>query len=102
MRLRVRDENGEWNDIPSIVGPKGDPFSYDDFTPDQLEGLKGPKGDPGDKGDNYDVTDEDYDAIADISAGKLQPTIDELVERDNDCTAEILNRVSNVQINELF
>ena len=28
-------------------GPKGDPFTYDDFTPEQLEQLKGPKGDPG-------------------------------------------------------
>ena len=28
-------------------GPKGDPFTYDDFTPEQLEGLKGPKGDTG-------------------------------------------------------
>ena len=27
-------------------GPKGDPFTYDDFTPEQLESLKGPKGDP--------------------------------------------------------
>lgn len=28
-------------------GPKGEPFTYDDFTPEQLEGLKGPKGDTG-------------------------------------------------------
>lgn len=28
-------------------GPKGDPFTYEDFTPEQLEGLKGPKGDTG-------------------------------------------------------
>ena len=28
-------------------GPKGDPFTYDDFTPEQLENLKGPKGDIG-------------------------------------------------------
>lgn len=27
-------------------GPKGDPFTYEDFTPEQLESLKGPKGDP--------------------------------------------------------
>ena len=24
-------------------GPKGDPFTYDDFTPEQLAKLKGPK-----------------------------------------------------------
>ena len=32
-------------------GPKGDPFTYDDFTPEQLEGLKGPKGDTGPRGE---------------------------------------------------
>ena len=31
-------------------GPKGDPFRYEDFTPDQLEALKGPKGDKGEDG----------------------------------------------------
>ena len=28
-------------------GDKGDPFTYEDFTAEQLEALKGPKGDPG-------------------------------------------------------
>lgn len=27
-------------------GKKGEPFKYEDFTPEQLESLKGPKGDP--------------------------------------------------------
>jgi len=31
-------------------GPKGDPFTYEDFTPEQLEGLRGPKGDTGETG----------------------------------------------------
>ena len=31
-------------------GPKGDPFRYEDFTPEQLEALKGPKGDDGKNG----------------------------------------------------
>lgn len=31
-------------------GEKGDPFEYSDFTPEQLEGLKGPKGDTGNTG----------------------------------------------------
>ena len=33
------------------AGPKGDAFTYSDFTPEQLNALKGPKGDQGDKGD---------------------------------------------------
>ena len=32
---------------PGLIGPKGDPFTYADFTPQQLESLKGPKGDTG-------------------------------------------------------
>lgn len=31
-------------------GDKGDPFTYDDFTPEQLAALKGEKGDKGDDG----------------------------------------------------
>lgn len=34
-----------------LKGDKGDPFRYEDFTPDQLQALKGEKGDPGEKGD---------------------------------------------------
>ena len=30
---------------------RGEPFTYEDFTPEQLAALKGPKGDKGDKGD---------------------------------------------------
>lgn len=60
-------------------GPKGDAFTYADFTPEQLEALKGPKGDKGDpgiqgetgaqgpqgpKGDAYVVTETDLQEIA--------------------------------------
>lgn len=34
-----------------VQGPKGDAFTYADFTEEQLAALKGPKGDKGDKGD---------------------------------------------------
>ena len=33
-----------------LKGDKGDPFRYEDFTPEQLEALKGPKGDKGEDG----------------------------------------------------
>ena len=36
---------------PGPQGEKGDPFTYDDFTPAQLAALKGEKGDKGDKGE---------------------------------------------------
>ena len=35
----------DYND--GLNGEKGDPFTYDDFTPDQLEALRGPEGPPG-------------------------------------------------------
>lgn len=34
-------------------GPKGDPFTYDDFTPEQLEALTGPQGPKGNTGPVY-------------------------------------------------
>ncbi len=46
-----------WIDCGSIqgpkgdTGPKGDAFTYADFTQEQLAALKGPKGDKGEKGD---------------------------------------------------
>lgn len=45
------------------TGAKGDAFTYDDFTPEQLESLRGPKGDTGatgaqgEKGDKGDKGD---------------------------------------------
>lgn len=33
-----------------LTGEKGDPFTYEDFTPTQLENLRGPKGDQGVQG----------------------------------------------------
>lgn len=43
-----------------LKGPKGDPFTYDDFTAEQLEDLTGPKGDPF----TYDdFTDEQLKAL---------------------------------------
>lgn len=34
-----------------LASLKGDPFTYNDFTAEQLEALRGPKGDKGDKGE---------------------------------------------------
>ena len=57
-------ENTEWIEIGRVVGDTGekgdtgDAFTYSDFTPEQLAGLKGdtgPKGIKGDKGDKGDT-----------------------------------------------
>ena len=47
-------------------GDKGDPFTYEDFTPEQLASLKGDKGDKGDNGiDGKDGADG-YTPVKDI------------------------------------
>ena len=49
--------------IQGIQGKKGDPFTYEDFTPQQLEGLRGPQGIQGlqgvqgPKGDSFTYND---------------------------------------------
>lgn len=47
---------GKFNDIYTRMsqlntGPKGDPFTYADFTSEQLEALRGPRGYTGEKGE---------------------------------------------------
>ena len=45
-------------------GLKGDPFRYEDFTPEQLEALKGPKGDKGEDGrDGISATADNAKAL---------------------------------------
>lgn len=50
VEAKVSTVTGQKGD-PGPKGDKGDPFTYSDFTPDQLAALKGPKGEPGPKGD---------------------------------------------------
>lgn len=42
--LKIKDSQGDWVGVQSIQGEKGDPFTYADFTPEQLESLKGKDG----------------------------------------------------------
>lgn len=48
------NKNSPWN---SIVAIKGEDFKYEDFTPEQLEGLKGK---------DYILTQDDKTEIANI------------------------------------
>lgn len=43
---------------PGPQGPKGDPFLYSDFTPEQLEGLRGPQGEQGVQGPKGDAGEQ--------------------------------------------
>jgi hypothetical protein len=66
--LQIRDSDGNIIDIPALQGndgytpqkgidyfdgEKGDPFTYEDFTPEQLEALKGADGYTPQKGIDY-------------------------------------------------
>ena len=61
--IYIYDENKGWvNNGPlqgakGDQGEKGDPFTYDDFTSEQLAALKGPKGDTGATGPKGDKGD---------------------------------------------
>lgn len=89
-------------DLKGEPGDKGDPFRYEDFTPEQLESLRGEDGYTPVKGvdyfdgqdgytpvkgvdyfdgKDYVITEADYSAIADTAAGKLQPSINNLDTR---------------------
>lgn len=46
----------EW--LKSLKGGKGDPFEYEDFTPEQLEQLRGPMGPAPQKGVDYWTTED--------------------------------------------
>lgn len=54
-------------------GEKGDPFTYEDFTPEQLEALRGPKGDPGPQGPPGPPNTEAQEAIDAHKADKTNP-----------------------------
>ena len=54
----VQGEKGDKGDKgePGAKGDKGDPFTYSDFTAEQLAALKGEKGDKGEPGASVDET----------------------------------------------
>lgn len=62
--------------LESLKGPKGDPFTYDDFTAEQLEQLKGPKGDPGPTytaGTNITISADNVISATGGGGGSVQP-----------------------------
>ena len=71
-----RADSGEFNGHTPIKGvdyfdgekgAKGDPFTYEDFTPEQLASLKGDKGD---KGDSFTYEDFTAEQLASLKGAK--------------------------------
>lgn len=55
--LKIGDGVTPWKNLGFKKGPKGDPFTYEDFTDEQLAALVGKQGDKGDKGDPFTYSD---------------------------------------------
>lgn len=62
------------DDLPELKGEKGDPFTYEDFTAEQLEALKGKDG------NDYVLTEADKTEIANAVIEALPKYNGEVVE----------------------
>ena len=72
-----------------LTGPQGEPFKYEDFTPEQLEALK-VKGDKGDKGDAFTYADFTPEQLASLKGPAPVRGVDYWTESDK---TEIVNDV---------
>lgn len=78
-----------------LTGPQGEPFKYEDFTPEQLEALK-VKGDKGDKGDAFTYADFTPEQLESLKGPAPVRGVDYWTESDkteivNDVLAQIPN-----------
>lgn len=102
-KIKYRNKNGEIVDLPFLKGDKGDPFTYNDFTPEQLALLKGEKGDKGDigpigtevyvlkEGETLSDVPESADVVIDpFSNGASQDSV----------TVEMMNKAIDAAIGE--
>ena len=63
------------------TGPQGEPFRYEDFTEEQLEGLRGPKGDPF---EFDDFTDEQLESFTNAAKEEVsEEIVDHTESTDN-------------------
>lgn len=66
--LLIKDKNGNFIHIPAI---RGKSFTYDDFTEEQLNGLRGKDGKDG---QDYVLTEGDKREIAEIALSLIPTT----------------------------
>ena len=78
-----------------LTGPQGEPFKYEDFTPEQLEALK-VKGDKGDKGDAFTYADFTKEQLESLKGPAPVKGVDYWTESDkSDIVNEVLANMPN-------
>lgn len=88
QEIVIGNVKGPKGDI-GLTGPQGEPFKYEDFTPEQLEALK-VKGDKGDKGDAFTYADFTQEQLASLKGPAPVRGVDYWTESDK---TEIVNDV---------
>lgn len=94
QEIVIGNVKGPKGDI-GLTGPQGEPFKYEDFTPEQLEALK-VKGDKGDKGDAFTYADFTPEQLESLKGPAPVKGVDYWTESDkteivNDVLAQIPN-----------
>ena len=94
QEIVIGNVKGPKGDI-GLTGPQGEPFKYEDFTPEQLEALK-VKGDKGDKGDAFTYADFTPEQLESLKGPAPVRGVDYWTESDkteivNDVLASIQN-----------
>lgn len=49
--LRIKDENGVWQNVPALVGPPGKDGAQGEPGPQGPQGIQGPQGETGPQGE---------------------------------------------------
>ena len=88
QEIVIGNVKGPKGDI-GLTGPQGEPFKYEDFTPEQLEALK-VKGDKGDKGDAFTYVDFTQEQLESLKGPAPVRGVDYWTESDK---SEIVNDV---------
>ena len=88
QEIVIGNVKGPKGDI-GLTGPQGEPFKYEDFTPEQLESLK-VKGDKGDKGDAFTYADFTPEQLESLKGPAPVRGVDYWTESDK---TEIVNDV---------
>lgn len=76
---------------------KGDAFTYEDFTPEQLAALKGEKGDKGEDYYSFTGTSAEYEAQKDEIEDGIIVHITDDIEEGTPIEVEVLNRIADVE-----